>query len=198
MSLRNVLIVLSCVAGLAACAAAPTQEMADARAELKAAEEAGAKEYAGAPLAAARRGMADAEQQLALGNYSDARDSAALAREDAARAKAVADAIGGARRALERAKAAKVPSAAAEEALKSAQDAARGGDDRRAVAEAARAEQLAVLGKNQAELEEASRLLQSCPAEQRNRHAEMVQKAGEAIADGNGAKALEYAARTCR
>jgi len=198
MNFRNLLVGLSCIVGLAACAVAPTQEMADARAELKAAEEAGAKEYAGAPLASARRGMAEAEQQLALGNFSDARESAALAREDAARAKAVADAIGRARRALDRAEAVHAPSSAAEAALKSAQDAARGGDDRHAVAEAVRAEQLAALGENQAALEEARRLLQSCPAGNRARHAELLRKATEAIADGQGATALDYVARACR
>ena len=198
MNSRNLLVGFLCVIGLSACAVAPTQEMADARAELKAAEEAGAREYANQPLTSARRSMVEAEQQLALGNYGEARSSAAQARADAARAKAVTTAIARAQGAVERAKQVKGLWTDAEKLLKSAQDAARSGDDQRALDEAGRAEKLAMLGENQALLEQARLLLESCPEAKRASHAELLRKATEAIANGKGAAALDSAAKACR
>lgn len=78
----NVLVV-SVLLMLAGCATVPSQEMADARTELRAAEAAGAARYAPAQLAAARRHLADAESRLELGDYAEARRNARWARIDA-------------------------------------------------------------------------------------------------------------------
>lgn len=65
---------------LAGCASIPSQEMADARTELRAAETANAARYAPEPLAEARKYLADAERRLELGDYADARRNADQAR----------------------------------------------------------------------------------------------------------------------
>lgn len=87
----NVLAV-SVILMLAGCATVPSQEMADARTELRAAEAAGAARYAPAQLAVARRRLADAESRLELGDYAEARLNAERARMDAISARIQAQA----------------------------------------------------------------------------------------------------------
>lgn len=82
MRYLNILVV-GVILLLAGCAAVPSQEMADARTELRAAEAANAARYAPAQLAAARRRLADAESRLELGDYAEARRNAERARMDA-------------------------------------------------------------------------------------------------------------------
>ncbi len=75
---------------LAGCTTVPSQEMADARTELRAAETVGAARYAPAQLAIARRRLADAESRLELGEYAEARRNARRARIDAISARIAA------------------------------------------------------------------------------------------------------------
>lgn len=74
------------LAGLAACASAPVQEMSDARQAIHAAEEAGAGSHAPESLNAARRALQSAEQKLAREAYNGARNDAREARRRAAEA----------------------------------------------------------------------------------------------------------------
>ncbi len=68
---------------LAACAAAPVQEMSDARQAVAAAEEAGAAEHAEVRLGAARRYLESAEYKLEQHFFTGARRDAESAREEA-------------------------------------------------------------------------------------------------------------------
>jgi hypothetical protein len=74
------------LAGLAACASAPVQEMSDARQAIHAAEEAGAESHAPEALSAAKRALQSAEQKLAREAYNGARNDAREARRRAAEA----------------------------------------------------------------------------------------------------------------
>jgi len=79
---RNCIIVLL-LAGLAACAGPPVQEMSDARQAIAVARDAGAAELAGSDLAAAEKFLEQAQDKLNRRAY-------ALARKDAEQAKAKA------------------------------------------------------------------------------------------------------------
>lgn len=65
---------------LAGCASIPSQEMADARAELLAAEADNAARHAPDLMAEARKYLADTERRLELGDYTHARRNAEQAR----------------------------------------------------------------------------------------------------------------------
>ena len=138
------MIYLLCLAVLAACAGAPTQQMADARMELKAAEEAGAKENAQESLLRARKTLSIAEQQLELGNYYDARVAADKSRDEATNARLVALAITSAKEVIARAQKINADLTTAREALQAAQQAAQLNKMDRALSEAIRAEELAI------------------------------------------------------
>lgn len=181
---------------LTACAAAPTQEMADARAALRSAEEAGGREYAGEGVAAAKKTLAGAERQLELGSFGEARDSANTARDQALAARNMALAIAEARVAVERAERLKGLPPAAEEALRNARAAARAGDAPTAVAEANRAAQLARDGENQVFKELARARLDQC-AYAHDANKELVRLATEALEQNQGAAALGFATRAC-
>lgn len=132
--------------GLAGCAAAPTQEMADARALLRAAEEAGARELASSSLGNARKALSSAETQLEIGYFRDARTNAVHAQQEATRARNIALAIVEAKAAVARAANGKVL-AGAEEALRKAEEAALANDEQGVFAEAAKAVRLATEGE---------------------------------------------------
>ena len=143
-------IYLLCLTMLGACAGAPTQQMADARMELKAAEEAGAKENAQESLLRARKTLSIAEQQLELGNYYDARVAADKARDEASNARLVALAITHAKEIIARAQKINADLAAAQQALQAAQEAARLNKMERALSEAIQAEELAIKAEKHA------------------------------------------------
>jgi hypothetical protein len=71
---------------LAACAGAPVQEMSDARQALRAAQAAGADEYAPAPLAEAERLVGVAQAELEQRDYRSAQQAAVEARKQALQA----------------------------------------------------------------------------------------------------------------
>ncbi|MCC6135635.1 MAG: DUF4398 domain-containing protein [Candidatus Contendobacter sp.] len=82
-------ITLSVVAILLlnACAAAPVQEMSDARQAIRSAEAVGAERQSSDALSAAQRLLQQAQAQLEAGAYDDARRHALDAREQAIRAR---------------------------------------------------------------------------------------------------------------
>jgi len=71
---------------LAACAGAPVQEMSDARQALRAAQAAGADEYAPVPLAEAERLVGVAQAELEQRDYRSAQQAAIEARKQALQA----------------------------------------------------------------------------------------------------------------
>ncbi len=72
---------------LISCAAAPVQEMSDARQSIDAAHAAGAEQHAPAPLRQARRMLLQATQQLETRQYKQAKQSALTARGHALEAR---------------------------------------------------------------------------------------------------------------
>jgi uncharacterized lipoprotein YajG len=72
---------------LNACAAAPVQEMSDARQAIRSAEAVGAVRRSSVALSTAQRLLQEAQAQLEAGAYDDARRHALDAREEAIRAR---------------------------------------------------------------------------------------------------------------
>lgn len=87
-SLRPFVATLALAVGLMSCAAAPIQEMSDARQAIQAAREAGADKSAGGHLQRADQLMTEAEEQLDAGGYRQARERAEAARDEAIKARA--------------------------------------------------------------------------------------------------------------
>lgn len=197
MRLSKFVLSVFLASALGACASAPTQEMSDARLALRAAEDAGAQDYAAPTLSAAQGTIADAERQLESGKYVRARNYAILARAEAMKARSVALAIAQAKAAVDEAARLHALSAAAQAALKNAREAA--GQDRpdRALAEAERAAELARQDSNGARLEAARRLLGACTEAQRAANGGLIENAQKAVAAGDGKAAEEYARRAC-
>lgn len=128
---------------LAGCAAAPVQEMADARQAYRAAVEAGARDYNTPPLAQAKKSLDAAEVNLDLGDYKTARMRAIEARNNALVARQIAVAIQAARQAIAEAQQAGRNVAPAQQALKAAETAAASSDADAVSAETQRAISLA-------------------------------------------------------
>lgn len=181
---------------LAACATAPTQEMADARQILRYAEDANAKEYAAESLADAKKLLSAAETQLELGNFSDAKKLATQARLSAMRTHHIAIAIGTAQISMEQAKRANGRSNIAEDALKRAQASARASDEAATLAEANKVVELAASAENQAYMDSAKANIRSCT----DNHAasqEWLKKTQNELALNHGKLALEYSKNIC-
>jgi len=73
------------------CAGAPVQEMYDARVAVKAAQKAGAEEFAPDLMGEAQRLLASAKANVSKGEYRVARDQAEQAREKAMEARRIAE-----------------------------------------------------------------------------------------------------------
>jgi hypothetical protein len=76
---------------LAGCAGMPLQEMSDARQAIRAAERAGAQQYAPELLAEAKTLVESARQSMHKSEYREARDDAEQARAKAMEARRVAE-----------------------------------------------------------------------------------------------------------
>jgi hypothetical protein len=118
---------------LAACAAAPTQEMSDARQAVRAAREAGAEQHAPDVLKNAEQQLDRAGVRLHEHAYREARKEAVAARTQAFNAQEMSLAIGAAADIVARAREKGVLSAEAEVLLKQAQEAASKGNVQTAV-----------------------------------------------------------------
>lgn len=81
LPLRNLLLGIFLL--LTACASAPVQEMSDARQAIQAAHAAGAEQIARDTLLSARSLLEQAERELELGHYREARRNALNARAQA-------------------------------------------------------------------------------------------------------------------
>jgi len=86
------IVLLGCAA-LAACAGVPAQEMFDARQAVRAAQKAGAPQYAPELFNEAQSHLTSAETNLHGGDYRVARDEADLAREKAIEERRQAEAV---------------------------------------------------------------------------------------------------------
>lgn len=80
---------------LGGCAGAPLQQLSDARQAVRAAEKAGAEQYAPDLLDEAKRLVESARVNLHRGEYRQSRDDADLAREKAMEARRVSEAAQG-------------------------------------------------------------------------------------------------------
>lgn len=88
--LRNVLVVILLLI-LGGCAAAPVQEMSDARQAIQAAKSVGVDENTQSNLVKAQQYLHKAEQALEVGEYSEARHNAIAARQQAMEAQQFAN-----------------------------------------------------------------------------------------------------------
>jgi hypothetical protein len=114
---------------LTACASLPpTQEMADARAELRAAEDAGAKNIGVEQFRDASHNLILAERKLDLRDYGTARNYAILARSEAAQARKVSESLRDAKEAIAHARGIGKSPSDAEAAYQAAVESARRGD----------------------------------------------------------------------
>lgn len=182
------------------CAGAPTQELADARSAMIAAEEAHGKDTVGENLSVARKYLNHAEMQLELGNYSDAKAHALLARREATRARNIAVALEEAKRALARAQAVQASSAALEQAFNETLRAAQLKDEAQTIAMSGKTVILAVQNENRVLLQEAKVKLNECGdiAVTMHRSPDLWREAQMAISRDQGALALEYATTLCK
>ncbi|MDZ7752282.1 MAG: DUF4398 domain-containing protein [Gammaproteobacteria bacterium] len=115
------------------CASAPTQEMADARQALQAAESAGAATHAPANLKGAKELLSKAEKAIGDGDYNAAKADAIATKKAAVSARNIALAIGTAEKALNDAEAVGAPAPDARALLARARTAAERGDEVTAV-----------------------------------------------------------------
>lgn len=140
-----ILPVVMLAVSLIGCAAAPIQEMSDARQAVRAAQEADAARHAPRYLEQAETHLQNAEHALTDGarGYKPAREEAVAAKDAAMKGRTLAVAIGAAKAAVAEAVAAGALSAKTEAALRDAVAAARAGDDTRAAELARTAKQSA-------------------------------------------------------
>ncbi|HVC49222.1 MAG TPA: DUF4398 domain-containing protein [Burkholderiales bacterium] len=148
---------------LASCASAPTQEMADARSAIRAAEQVGAAPYAAEQMNEAQAALSGAEVNLALGDYSKAKDWALLARDKASEALLIAQAIQEAEQAANAANSMGYLPIQVEVLLREARSLVTEDPDQ-AILDAQLATKLADEAVNQGELERAEAELRVCKA----------------------------------
>ncbi len=117
---------------LVGCAAAPTQEMSDARQSVQAAHDAGADKYANQNLRNAEEYLKKAERELELRFFGRARHDAIVAKSEALKAQNVALAIKEAQAAIEAAVAEGREPARARDLLRQAVEAAAQGKTNKA------------------------------------------------------------------
>jgi hypothetical protein len=90
-TLEILIAALFLVGSLGGCAGAPLQQLSDARQAVRAAEKAGAAEYAPDLLDEAKRLVESSRVNLHKGDYRQSRDDADLAREKAMEARRTAE-----------------------------------------------------------------------------------------------------------
>lgn len=185
--------------GVTGCAGAPTQELADARSAMIAAEEAHGKETAADNLAAAKKIINNAEVQLELGNYSDARKLAVQARKEAKKARNIAIAIEEARQAVHRATQAQALNPALQQAFDDMVHAAKKNDEHGVTAMSSKTIELAVQNENRVYLDKAKLKLSECgsPGSLMNKHPQLWREAQMAISRDQGSLALQHASALC-
>lgn len=142
---RRTLAIAGVLSFLAACAAAPLQEMSDARQALSAARDVDAQRHAPIQLQRAQARLATAERTLMNEeiDFDKTRADAVAAKEEAIKARMIAIAISSARNALHDARALHVNADRAQETLQRALTAAEEGEVNAALKYARLAERLA-------------------------------------------------------
>ncbi len=197
--MKHYKLLLGLICVVAGCAGAPTQELADARSAMIAAEEAHGKETVGESLAAAKKFLNNAEVQLELGNYADARRQAVHARNEAKKARNIAVALEEARHAVGRATQAQALNPTLQEAFDETIRAAKKGDEQTATAMSYRTVVLAAQNENRAYLDKAKLKLNECgePGGLMRKHPELWREAQMALSRDQGSLALQYASKLC-
>ena len=193
----QVLILL--VYGVAGCAGAPTQELADARSAMIAAEEAHGKETVADNLTAAKKIINNAEVQLELGNYPDARKLAVQARNEATKARNIAIAIEEARQAINRATQVQALNPALQQAFDDMVHAAKKSDEHAVMTLSSKTIELAAQNENRVYLDKAKLKLNQCgqPGSLMNKHPQLWREAQMAISRDQGSLALQHASALC-
>lgn len=90
-SVRNLLLCIAITLTFTACAAAPVQEMSDARQAIQVAKSAGVDEFSQTNLIQAQKLLRKAERALYIGEYKKARVNALAARKEALQAQQFAN-----------------------------------------------------------------------------------------------------------
>lgn len=183
-------------ASVVGCTSAPTQEMADARQALQAAENADAATHAPANFKGARELLAKAEKAISDGDYDDARADAIATKKAAVSARNIALAIGAAEEALDEADALGFQWRDSRKLLDQARAAAERGDEVTAVKLANEAKAQGELAKDQYYLEQAKVMLEEAGAHQSRMSAAEQAKYRDAMAAvrrGDGRRAHDLA-----
>ncbi|MBU6460281.1 MAG: DUF4398 domain-containing protein [Proteobacteria bacterium] len=180
---------------LASCASAPTQEMADARSTIWAAEEIGAAPYATEQMNEAQAALSGAEVNLALGDYRKAKDWALLARDKASEALLIAQAIKQAEQEANIARSMGYLPVRVEILLGRARKLVNRNPDE-AIMDAQQATKLADHAINQGDLEQAQILLRRCQAKRRF-SSQNFNQAKSQIEEGHGSAALSTLKAIC-
>ena len=178
------------------CASAPTQEMADARQALQAAESADAPTHAPANFKSARELLAEAERAISDGDYDAARADAIATRKAAVAARNIALAIGAAEKALDEADAHGFQWRDSRKLLDKARAAAEQGDEVTAIQLANEARAQGELAQDQYYLEQAKAMLEEAGTYQPRMSAEEQAKYRDAMAavrQGKGWRAHDLA-----
>ncbi len=195
-TLKAVGTILLAALVVAGCASAPTQEMADARQALQAAENAAAATHAPANLKGARELLAGAERAISNGDYDAARADAVATKKAAVAARNIALAIGGAEKALDEAAALGFQWRDSRKLLDEARAAAKQGDEVTAIKLAGEAKAQGELAQDQYYLEQARAMLEEAEAYQSRMSAAEQAKYRDAMAaveQGNGWRAHDLA-----
>lgn len=179
---------------IAACAIAPTQDMADARIALRTAEQAGAREYANMLLARSRRSLADAEAQLESGLYGGAQTNARKAASAALAAGRIAEEIAIAKRELAAAQQLNIQLPAAASAITEALAASAVGQEDAAIGAAKRASDIARSQIDIFYLQRARALRSDCQTEPND---DQLARADLELGRGRGAEAFEILQHIC-
>jgi len=132
-TVKNAVFASLAAAWLAGCAIAPTQEMSDARQSVQAAHEAGARDYASHNLRVAVQYLQEAERELELRYFSQAKHDAIVAKSEAVKARNVTLAIREAEVAIAQSSAPDDALRQATDLLLEAMQAAAEGKDKKAV-----------------------------------------------------------------
>lgn len=179
---------------IAACAIAPTQDMADARIALRTAEQAGAREYANMLLARSRRSLADAEAQLESGLYGGAQTNARKAASAALAAGRIAEEIAIAKRELAAAQQLNIQLPTAASAISEALAASAVGQEDAAIGAAKRASDIARSQIDIFYLQRARALRSDCQTEPND---DQLARADLELGRGRGAEAFEILQHIC-
>jgi hypothetical protein len=191
--MSRLLVAMYALLAVVGCATPPAQQMADARDVLQAAQAAGGETYAASTLEDARHTLKEASRQLELDDFAKAHRMAVDARDNGARAHAIAEQLGALAARIEQARVAGRYWPAAQRAWDTARLAGQRGDATRLPELIAATDRLLALDANDAALAGARRLLTDCTQPDMDK----MFAAQRALRDRDGARAESLAEQAC-